>query len=598
MPIRFKCNHCQKALKVEDALAGKRVACPACKKPVVVPVPTAAPADLEAFAAAALAEGDNKAKPKEEEKPKAAGTIDFMCPFCDAELHLSVELAGKKEPCPECKRIIRVPNPKEDRPKDWSTVASGPSAALANKPPELEGAWGSTTTRSKVSQQSLADAEAFPEEEVEPVGVGGWVKRATVVLGVGGLLFFVVSAIIHQRQKKQQKDSLSQALELVQGKERPKGKGRDKPELDLPPTWKAEVFRAAGEHFTRKREATKARSYFRKAYVQFPPDTDKVSPDDDLSLCRLAISLVQLGGGTEKEQINGERVDWKDLYKEISDTLQKIRSDDARAMAMRAVATHLLKNGQGPLAIGLAGLLNRPAGKNLGRSPVLGQKIALMFDQGQTTMLAKDFPLPAVKAGIDDANIRSGYAEGKARKQDWTGALEIVQAPGGSETARAQAALGVAELIFDNLKSAGGPAKAGPFITDALEQANELINSKAPIPPWLRFQLVRATARAGMIDNAREHVKATPRDKLSQELKNWCQLEILRGQMAKIASDAGPTPADDLFDKDSPARALAWEAWARHNTRLGYHSEVRDALEKVHDQRLKPFLLLGSALEN
>ncbi len=37
MPAVIKCPECQKALKLNPALAGKRVRCPACKKPFLVP---------------------------------------------------------------------------------------------------------------------------------------------------------------------------------------------------------------------------------------------------------------------------------------------------------------------------------------------------------------------------------------------------------------------------------------------------------------------------------------------------------------------------------------------------------------------------------
>src|SRR4051812_13491876 len=114
MPIRFKCPHCKKALGVKDHLAGKKAACPACKKVLVIPAPVSAPADVEDFAAQALA--GPKPAPEAAEK-KAAQTIDFPCPFCDEELHLDEALGGKQAPCPACKRIIKVPLPKVEKPK-------------------------------------------------------------------------------------------------------------------------------------------------------------------------------------------------------------------------------------------------------------------------------------------------------------------------------------------------------------------------------------------------------------------------------------------------------------------------------------------------
>src|SRR5262245_40630046 len=112
MAIRFKCPNpgCQKALSVKDEAAGKKLACPICKKSFTVPVPRAAPgpapkpaapvptaADLEDIAAAALAGGPGDGAAKAAAGPaKEAGTIDFTCDYCDTALHLPAEMAGKK----------------------------------------------------------------------------------------------------------------------------------------------------------------------------------------------------------------------------------------------------------------------------------------------------------------------------------------------------------------------------------------------------------------------------------------------------------------------------------------------------------------------
>src|SRR5947209_3772948 len=101
--IKFNCPHCKRGLSVKDHLAGKRAACPACKKGLLIPAPVSKPVDLEAFAAAALADQPAEAK--------APTLIDFRCPQCDEEIHVSSELGGKQAPCPECRRIIKVPMP-------------------------------------------------------------------------------------------------------------------------------------------------------------------------------------------------------------------------------------------------------------------------------------------------------------------------------------------------------------------------------------------------------------------------------------------------------------------------------------------------------
>ena len=184
MPIRFKCPHCKKGLVVKEQMAGKKAACPACKKVLSVPATVSAPADLEAFAAAALADqpvtpppqtdgkSDGKADGKTNGRTDGAAppsapapAIEFNCEFCDTRLKFDADMGGKKAPCtnPECRRIIKVPMPKIERPKDWREVSKGPSAVLAKKPEQLEGAWGTATDKSKVSQAALAEADAIVE---------------------------------------------------------------------------------------------------------------------------------------------------------------------------------------------------------------------------------------------------------------------------------------------------------------------------------------------------------------------------------------------------------------------------------------------------
>src|SRR5262245_18488062 len=107
MPIRFKCPNCQKGLRVREQDEGKRVRCPSCKKPVVIPAPTAPVADVEALALAALSDA-----PAAEKKAVAAvgpaPPIEMNCPYCAEQIKFDASLGGQQAPCPnpECKRII------------------------------------------------------------------------------------------------------------------------------------------------------------------------------------------------------------------------------------------------------------------------------------------------------------------------------------------------------------------------------------------------------------------------------------------------------------------------------------------------------------
>src|SRR5262249_5057401 len=116
MSIKFNCPHCDKVLRVKDELAGKRAKYPACGQVLSIPAQASAAVDAEAWAAAALAD-----QPKAEPKPAAApaGTIDFRCYYCDEDVKMPMDLAGKQAPCPQCRRIIKVPLPVKTEPKDW-----------------------------------------------------------------------------------------------------------------------------------------------------------------------------------------------------------------------------------------------------------------------------------------------------------------------------------------------------------------------------------------------------------------------------------------------------------------------------------------------
>ena len=119
MPIKFRCPNpeCKKPLVVKDELAGKRAACPACKKPLKIPAPAAKPGDVDALALAALSETPQAAAPV-----AAPKFVKMECPMCAEAVEFPASEAGKRAQCPLCKNIIKVDNLKEDKPKDWRQV--------------------------------------------------------------------------------------------------------------------------------------------------------------------------------------------------------------------------------------------------------------------------------------------------------------------------------------------------------------------------------------------------------------------------------------------------------------------------------------------
>lgn len=190
MPIAFKCTNCQKPLRVKDELAGRKISCPGCKavvrapKAAAVESGAAGPAgdvDHEALALAAIAER------MAADAPPDLGTVDFVCPQCDAELKLSADLAGKQAPCPECKRIIKVPLLKKKSPVDWrqSGPQIGPTKEILKDQEVLDDSW-STSSASKVSSEALFRAGAIKVQKPRLTKIQ-WAQR--IGYGVAALAF-------------------------------------------------------------------------------------------------------------------------------------------------------------------------------------------------------------------------------------------------------------------------------------------------------------------------------------------------------------------------------------------------------------------------
>ncbi len=246
MTIRFKCPHCQKALSVKDHLAGKKAACPVCKKAIAIPVPVSAPADVESLAADAFTDKPAEKPPE----PVSNKTIDFTCTFCDEEVKVAFELGGKKTPCPHCRKIIKVPLPEDKKPKDWRTIQkTGPSAAMANLPEQLSDAWG-TEQKGKVSREAMEEAGALPDPVAKPLGAAGWIKRGFWICLVGVVGIVVFNMVMRTRDANREKNALDAAKTYF---------------TKMEPLHQADYFLAAGEIDVRNLKVNDAQSNFQTA---------------------------------------------------------------------------------------------------------------------------------------------------------------------------------------------------------------------------------------------------------------------------------------------------------------------------------------------
>jgi hypothetical protein len=624
--IRFACPHCKKGLSVKEHLAGKKAACPACKKVLTIPAARARAVDAEELAAAALADEPAAVA------ARASATIDFRCPYCDEEIHLSTELGGKQAPCPECRRIIKVPLPAKPDPKDWRKAAPvGPSGARRSLPQAPEGAWGSATSTGSVSRQTLLETGALPEDR-EPLTPRQWFLRGAAA--GGALCVLVVGAwlVWGYLSSSRQYQALARAREAVEGDPSP-----------VSPEAAAAVYRSIGEFYGSVRKPQEARENFQKARGRLAAAAPSL--DRDVILLSVALGQADLGG--DKAQVDkGTHVEWKEIEKDLRQTLQELRPPLARAEALRVLSRKLIATGEegtiraaglavslGPLdewpellaVVGLEALragkgppaqtcadrakelylkppdaavpdANTPPAGEPDRSPrsrdsqsraVPPSLVALFLALKQPDKAKALAPAPNSQDGREPSlEVRVGYAEGWARQGDLDAARRLANAPGLAEE-RLHALVALIAGVLDG----NGPAEAvGPDLDAAVRLVDAELRGST-VPPWMLLRLARLTTQGGFEDHARRLAGALPETALP--LRGWVQLEGVRARLAATKGRADEAPAQEV-DKRTLAHALAREALARHNARYGA-ADLR-AVGGWDPDGVRPFGYVGIAL--
>ena len=151
MPQQIICPHCAKRLTSATDVGGKRVNCPGCKTPFVVPAAAQSSASERVASAAAPAGAPaTSARPEAPQRapaPAAAKLIDTPCPKCAKPLKAPLEYAGRNVRCPECKAAFTIPGPPVER--RGSSLAS---TAAPNVPP----------TRAKQTLAAVAAKQPAP----------------------------------------------------------------------------------------------------------------------------------------------------------------------------------------------------------------------------------------------------------------------------------------------------------------------------------------------------------------------------------------------------------------------------------------------------
>ncbi len=605
MTIKFTCPHCRKVLSVKEHLAGKRAACPSCKQSLTIPGPNA-DADVEALAAAALTDQPAAAA------PKAAEPIAFTCPNCDESIQVAAELEGKQTPCPECRRIIKVPLRVKDQPKDWRKPdgRGGLSAARQNTAQAPEGAWGSSGATA-VSRQSLLQAEAVPVTR-ERLTWAQWAKRATAAVVflvlVGGATLGVFQWLSQGRQQQ----ALARALQYV-----------DSADLKWSPEAAAELQRAVGEYYLAAGEPMEGprspRSRLQKARALLATE-NATSSEWDAVLIDIALTQVDLGG--EQEEVNrGCRLKWTETEKELLQTLSKLHAPEARLEAVREVSRKLVAKNQGLLAVSMVQRLNL-AEEAADLQAVIGLELARANQMTPALKLAEQSHLlVAPPPGADDKAkrapppsllalwfalgkpeqaralaaepagdlepepaVRIGYAEGFARQ----GNREAARACAGRfgiAQARLQAFLALGAVALENNQA----DVARQALEVAVKIADEELRGRN-IPPWVLLRLVRLGVQADVGERLARVAGLIP----DPAVRGRAQLAVLQGRLKSTKSKADDSWAQSV-DKDTPAHPLALEALARHNAPLEGAALLK-TIDDSQPENVRPFRYLGMAL--
>jgi hypothetical protein len=593
MAINFRCPECKKALSAKDELAGRKAACTGCKKTLTIPggsrksqapgspangappAPTLTPEEAEAAAAALLADGAGPA-------PGEAVTIDFTCEYCDAAISAPTAEAGKRMPCPECKKILKVPAAAKPDVSNWRRADRHlPSAAKAPDEPAPEGAWGNLT-RSVVSREALEEADAIPDTP-EPVTLRERIYYwGTIAVGLTCVSLLGMAAYNHfaaDRTRRALDSATTYAAEAktlkIYGPERV-----------------GALHTLAGTYFIRTRvpysdspvapengAGENARDEFDRG-LKALQDADKNSPGRDAALGDLALAMVELGGDKD-EQREKLRTTWEECLRRVRAALSGIQDPGAKLEAYRAVARRLFERDQAQAALALASTAfsESPAEKMSARA--LGLQMLLEDKPGDRPVVAKgcdellkeyaakeppplvpevvtlamvmDLPAPAPgKSASDKDNAWIGEAEGYARK----GRL-----PEGQKKADD------AKNVRVKLHSLVAVGSATPQGAGALSSACKVALDGIPSPEresWILLRLVRLGHRANLPTDLLQKVADTIAD---PSVRGRAKLELFRARLEQMKELAATEPADTV-DLQTAAGGLARADLARHNVKF------------------------------
>ncbi|HQR06200.1 MAG TPA: hypothetical protein PLN21_05225 [Gemmatales bacterium] len=201
MLIRINCPNpnCKKQIRIDARHAGKKISCAGCNQHIRLPTAEELKINVKAAVTAPVTAGEEEvidfdmlasqavhAEKAAEVEANRTEMVKFTCPQCDEPIEMAAENAGKRAPCPSCRRIIAVPKIEGPKAKDWREKhATGPSMAKKEEV-KLEGAWGNQSV-ARVSLEALEEAKAIPKVR-RKLTVWDYVRFATTAIIVLAVL--------------------------------------------------------------------------------------------------------------------------------------------------------------------------------------------------------------------------------------------------------------------------------------------------------------------------------------------------------------------------------------------------------------------------
>jgi hypothetical protein len=638
MPIKFPCPHCERKLNVADNMAGKKARCPACQQAITIPASGVASAQQAAAAAAtpsapaarkaprpAKAEAaapppvpsdppppedvDAEAaalfsdKPAQEEQVEVK-EIEFECPMCNEKVKVGADMAGKRTPCPECRRIVKVPELVKRGPKDWRQAMNAPAGAKRPDEPAPEGAWGSNAA-SVVSRDSLQEADAIPYED-EPLTIRDRIRKGliwAVGLGVIALLVWLGMRWWGGRAE----DRAIAAARAYADQEASR--------KQIGPDGAAALHRAASEYCRLRKDhksAEDGKKEFDTAMGLLKPGDD-VDSRREIILMELALTQIEMGGSNEEARL-GQALKWDDVQRELHGILLAMRSHEAKRELLRQLARRLTEKKQPERAltlaqaeaifptpperadaIGIVGIELVQAGQKdfaAKAADAVAQVYAAATEEEGPAAVASAVTLLhltgrkplEIPAGAPEKEFaeRVGKVEALAREGKLEEARKLVEASKDPEVIFLSRVALAAALV--DASSPEAEKEARP----AAQLAAERLKVQ-PLLTWTALRLVQVGIRAGLSEGEyKPLLQAMP----DRQLSGYGQLLILRGKLAASKQIVERSALDD-FEANAFARLLAAEALARHNTRLdkGWRSNIDS-----WDEPLRAFGQAGVAL--